>query len=171
MIQRSRRPGSFWLFGAAAVFLAAGLFVWSGNARTPFASSPQGAKRARPSVKFFSSTDMGGAFRKGLTLVDERGLNYKVLAGRRDSAGEVEIHTHYTDIIYFTEGSAIFVTGGRIEHPRNVAPGEIRGESIEGGVAQQVEKGSLVVVPAGTPHWLTSVASPVVDLVVKVRTR
>ncbi|MHB8524929.1 MAG: cupin domain-containing protein [Candidatus Acidiferrales bacterium] len=102
--------------------------------------------------------------------MNKNGMRYVVSTGRRDSPGEVEVHAHYTDVIYVTDGAATFVTGGRLMQGKTIAPGELRGRSIEGGVSHQLEKGSLVVVPAGVPHWFKAVASPVVDLVIKVQT-
>jgi len=54
-------------------------------------------------------------------------------------ASEAEIHTHYTGIIC-PEGAAAFVAGRGIVHPKTAAPGEIRGESTQRGVAQRPER-------------------------------
>jgi len=75
-------------------------------------------------------------FAKGMRLVDEEGLNFKVMTDRRELTSEVEIHTHYTGIIYAPEGAATFVTGCQIVHPKTVAPGEILSEPTQRGVAQ-----------------------------------
>lgn len=130
----------------------------------------RGARAARPNATVFSSAEMAAAFAQGKSLVNKNGMRYLVSTGRRDSPGEVEAHAHYTDVIYVTDGAATFVTGGHLMQGKTVAPGELRGKSIEGGVSHQLEKGSLVVVPAGVPHWFKVVTSPVVDLVVKVET-
>jgi quercetin dioxygenase-like cupin family protein len=163
-----------WLLCLLAVMVAASALVsHSANeeTRARVSSSTRGAGALKPHVRVFSPADMSAAFTRGKTLIDGPQLNYQVMTGRRESAGEVEVHAHYTDIIYIIDGAATFVTGGRLIHAKTVASGEVRGESIEGGVTHQLEKGSLVVIPAGTPHWFRFVRSPVIDLVVKVRTK
>jgi uncharacterized protein GlcG (DUF336 family)/uncharacterized RmlC-like cupin family protein len=94
---------------------------------------------------------------------------YKVDAGRRTAAGEVELHTHVTDIMYVLEGEATVVTGGEMMDRRQVAPGEYKGSAIEGGTSQRVRKGDVMVVPQGVPHWFQEVFSaPLLYYVVKV---
>jgi quercetin dioxygenase-like cupin family protein len=133
-------------------------------------NSARNAQATQRSATVFSPTEMAIAFAKGQTLVNQSGMRYYVMTGRRDSPGEVELHTHYTDVIYITDGAATFVTGGRMMQGKTISPGEIRGKSIRGGMSHSLDKGSLVVVPAGVPHWFKSVTSPVTDLVIKVRT-
>lgn len=165
-----------WVSYLMAAMLVVGATACSAPNSNAGRSSSSSATRAsasvpKPQVRFFSASDMAAAFAKGKTLVDEKGLNYKVMTGQRQTPGEVEVHVHYTDVIYITEGAATFVTGGRVVDPKTLSPGQIRGKSIEGGIVHHLKKGSLVVIPAGTPHWFKSVGKPVVDLVVKVRTR
>ncbi|HVB35890.1 MAG TPA: cupin domain-containing protein [Candidatus Acidoferrales bacterium] len=128
------------------------------------------AQTVRPNATVFSAAEMAAAFAQGKNLVNKNGMRYLVSTGRRDSPGDVEVHAHYTDVIYVTDGAATFITGGRLMQGKTIAPGELRGKSIQGGVSHQLEKGSLVVVPAGVPHWFKAVTSPVVDLVIKVQT-
>lgn len=137
---------------------------------THTSNTVRGAEAARPNATVFSVAEMTAAFAQGKSLVNKSGMRYLVSTGRRDSPGEVEVHAHYTDVIYVTAGAATFVTGGRLMQGKAIAPGELRGKSIEGGVSHRLEKGSLVVVPAGVPHWFKAVTPPVLDLVVKVQT-
>lgn len=165
-----------WLPCLMVAMLAAGAIACSAPNNNAGASGSSSAASAsasapKPQVRVFSAADMAAAFAEGKTLVNGQGLDYKVMTGQRQTPGEVEVHVHYTDVIYITEGAATFVTGGRVVDPKTVSPGQIRGKSIEGGVAHHLEKGSLVVIPAGTPHWFKSVTKPVMDLVVKVRTK
>ncbi|MEW5976007.1 MAG: hypothetical protein AB1898_09410 [Acidobacteriota bacterium] len=53
--------------------------------------------------------------------------------------------------------------------PSNVAPDEIRGSQISGGEARQIQKGDVIIVPAGTPHWFKEVPAPMTYYVVKAR--
>lgn len=94
--------------------------------------------------------------------------NFKVLALRRDEAGEVEVHDRDTDIFYVLEGSANFVTGGNATEPRTTGPGETRAKSIAGGEERPLMKGDVMVIPNGVPHWFKEVTGPFVYYVVKV---
>jgi quercetin dioxygenase-like cupin family protein len=94
--------------------------------------------------------------------------NFKVLAGRRTAAGEVEIHDHDTDIFYILEGSATFVTGGKAVDTRSSGAGESRAKSIVGGHEQRLSKGEIIVIPNGIPHWFKEVDGTFLYYMVKV---
>jgi len=106
------------------------------------------------------------AFAKGEALLATN--NFKVQAGRREVAGEVEVHDSDTDIFYILEGSATFVTGGNAVQPRIVASGETRAREIVGGQARTLVKGDIIVIPTGVPHWFKEVRGPFLYYVVKV---
>jgi glc operon protein GlcG len=108
---------------------------------------------------------VSAAFTGGAHLL--RGPGYQVDASRRDTAGEAEVHTRDTDVIYVVAGRATFVTGGEVVDPRPTALNEIRGSSIKGGAPQQLSPGDVVVVPSGVPHWFKTVAEPFEYFVVK----
>src|SRR4051812_15865398 len=96
---------------------------------------------------------MAAAFAKGGMVLQTN--NYKILAGRRVAQGEVEIHDKDTDVIYVTEGTATFVTGGTVADQRTISPGEIRAPKIAGGEEHHLKKGDVIVVPNGVPHQFT----------------
>ncbi|HET7873859.1 MAG TPA: heme-binding protein [Terriglobales bacterium] len=120
-------------------------------------------------VRFFPAKEVDEAFAKGAVLLDGRDGNYMVHASRRDKPGTVEVHTQDADVIHVLGGTATFVTGGEIVEGKEIAPGEIRGVSINGGSTVQLAKGDVIVVPAGTPHWFKEVNGPFLYYVVKVR--
>ncbi|MFZ5871958.1 MAG: oligopeptide/dipeptide ABC transporter ATP-binding protein, partial [Actinomycetota bacterium] len=91
-------------------------------------------------------------------LIVDRGT-YAVDAGRRTAPGAPEVHERVVDIMHVVEGRAQVVTGGRIE-----------GDHIEGGTAQQLEAGDVLVVPSGVPHQFVDVTDPFLYLVAKVET-
>jgi uncharacterized protein YjlB len=95
--------------------------------------------------------------------------NYKVHASHREGPGVVEIHTRDTDIIHVLEGSATLVTGGSIVEGKEIEPEEIRGMEIRGGESRIINKGDVIVIPNGTPHWFKEVKGPINYYVVKVR--
>lgn len=120
-----------------------------------------------PSAAFtyFDSRKVSQAFSKGAPLLETQ--EFKVHASRRDKPGLAEIHERETDVIYVLEGTAILVTGGTAVDPKVTAPGEIRGTAIQGGNAQQLVQGDVVVIPRGVPHWFQKVDAPFLYFVVK----
>jgi quercetin dioxygenase-like cupin family protein len=92
-----------------------------------------------------------------------------VHASRREKPGMVEAHTWDTDVIYVLDGTATFVTGGKLVSGKEIAPGEIRGTDIQGGETRQLKKGDVITIPNGTPHWFKEVQGPFLYYVVKVR--
>jgi glc operon protein GlcG len=124
------------------------------------------ADKSAPPVTYIESRKVADGFAKGMPLIEVE--DYKIHASRRDAAGMAEVHTNETDIIYVMEGSATFVTGGRVVDGKTTAPGEIRGASINGGETRKLVKGDVIVVPAGTPHWFKEVQGPLTYYVVKV---
>lgn len=117
-------------------------------------------------VVLFDHANVAEAFAKGQMLLGNE--HYKIFAGRRVEPGAVEVHEHDTDIIYVTEGSATFVTGGTLVDSRTENPGEIRAKSTTGGTAHHLTKGDVIIIPKGIPHWFTEVSGRFLYFVVKV---
>ncbi len=57
---------------------------------------------ANSGVTYIPADQVAAAFSKGAVLVNEG--NYMVHASRRDTEGQVEVHTKDADIIYMLEG-------------------------------------------------------------------
>lgn len=127
------------------------------------------AASASAPVSFFPAKDVEASFAKGGVLLDGMNRNYMIHTSRRDKAGMVEIHEQDADLVRVIDGKATLVTGGTILEASTIAPGEIRGKSIEGGETRQLAKGDVVVIPAGVPHWFKEVSNPFLYYVVKVR--
>jgi glc operon protein GlcG len=117
-------------------------------------------------VTHFDSNKVAAAFAKGMPLLETN--NFKIHASRRDAAGIAELHERDTDIFYVLDGSAIFVTGGKVAEAKTIAPNEIRGPRLEGGATRRLSKGDIIVVPNGVPHWFKEVENTLVYYVVKV---
>jgi mannose-6-phosphate isomerase-like protein (cupin superfamily) len=127
------------------------------------------ARAAQPTaseVTLFPAEKVAAGFAKGRPLLET--AEYKIHTARREAPGEPELHTGDTDIFHIIEGSAVFVTGGSISDRRTISPGEIRGKDITGGKAQRLQKGDVIVIPAGVPHWFKEVNPPFLYYVVKV---
>ena len=166
------------------VLLASWLIPWQSGKSLTARASTQGDAGASPvqnpapqaniadasGVIFISHDQVSQSLAKGATLYNgnpER--NYRVHIFHRDTPGEVEVHTKDTDVFYFLEGSATFVTGGNLVAGKDTAPGEIRGASMNGGVVHQVAKGDVVIVPANVTHWFKEVQQPITYFGVKIR--
>lgn len=75
---------------------------------------------------------------------------------RRTAAGNAEVHAEFTDVWYVIEGAATLVTGGNVVGGASTTPGD-QGQSIKGGSSRTMRKGEFAVIPAGIPHWVSSV--------------
>lgn len=122
-----------------------------------------------PPVLFFDAKQVSASFSTGSVLLDGNDRNYMVHTSRRDKPGLAEIHALDTDIIYVMEGTATFVTGGTAVDAKEIAPNEIRGSRIEGGVTRRLSKGQVIIVPNNTAHWFKEVNSEFLYYTIKVR--
>lgn len=123
----------------------------------------------KSSVLFFDAKQVSASFSTGAVLLDGNDRNYMVHTSRRDKPGLAEIHALDTDIIYVLQGTATFVTGGRAMDEKEIAPDEIRGSRIEGGITRQLSKGEVIIVPNNTPHWFKEVSREFLYYTIKVR--
>jgi len=115
-------------------------------------TSPNGRTNG---AAFFASDDVRRKFETGGLLLETHA--YKIDAGRREAPGAPELHEHEVDVMRVVEGSATVITGG-----------EIKGDRIEGGKAQQVSEGDVIAIPNGLPHQFVEVTDPFLYFVVKV---
>lgn len=77
---------------------------------------------------------------------------------------------HVAEAEYFTvvQGTGTLVTGGHLVNPRTVKPGQMDGDTIEGGVTRTLVAGDFVLIPAGVPHWFGVPGQPLVLLGTKI---
>ncbi len=119
------------------------------------------AQNASPDV--YSQDDLMGLEKALAAKADAQGLatqplkkyatDYTLLAFRNRS-GQAELHEKFADFYFVVDGKATLVSGGQMVHGATTAPGEVRGDSIEGGKEAQLKKGDIVHVPANIPHQL-----------------
>src|SRR5215813_5724945 len=95
-------------------------------------------------------------------------LGVAVQHEKNKAAGLAEVHDASDDVYYVTDGSATLILGGTLEAPREVEPGEWRGPRIIDGKSFEVTKGSLIVVPRGTPHQRSTVDKDFTMILIKV---
>ena len=117
-------------------------------------------------VIYFQDSTVSKLFQTGGRLLESP--DYKIITSHREGPGQSEIHMEETDIFYVVNGSATFVTGGKVLGARTTGIGQIRGTGIDGGDIHQLKKGDVIVIPAGTSHWIKSVNGIVDYLVIKV---
>ncbi len=72
----------------------------------------------------------------------------------RTASGGAEVHAHYDDIFFVTQGEATLITGGTVANAQTGSDGETKGNSIESGKSQTIAVNDVVHIPAGTPHQL-----------------
>jgi glc operon protein GlcG len=116
---------------------------------------------------FISDRELTAKFQQGGLLVDAG--RYKVDAGRRTAPGAVEYHAAVVDVMRVVQGRAKVITGGTLHEPREVAPGELRADFIDGGTAHELADGDVLVVPNGVPHQFLDVSDPFLYFVTKVQ--
>jgi mannose-6-phosphate isomerase-like protein (cupin superfamily) len=102
------------------------------------------------------------------TLREYPGHQAMLILRSRD--GEAELHDGSAFLFCVLAGAATLVTGGTVTPARRVGPGEIRGDSLEGGARQQLRAGDVAHVPAGTAHQiLVAAEKPIACFVVKIQ--
>ena len=87
-----------------------------------------------------------------------------VLRRRMAGPNNASVHTaegdkqDVTEVYEIVDGAGTFVTGGTILNPADRTAG------IKGGESRRVSKGDFIVIPAGTPHWLSSIEGSITYL-------
>ena len=95
--------------------------------------------------------------------------NHALSISHRDKNGVVEVHEKLVDVLVVQSGEATLVVGGEVIGPRTTAPGEIQGDSIQGGVSNKVSAGDVIHIPAGVPHqFFVDTGKQITYFVVKV---
>ena len=120
-------------------------------------------------VLFFDKDVVAASFQKGAVLLDGTDRNFMVHTSRREKPGMAEVHTLDTDIIYVMEGTATFITGGTSVDSKETAANEFRGTRIDGGDTRMLQKGDVIIVPNGVPHWFKEVSGTFLYYTIKVR--
>ena len=80
--------------------------------------------------------------------------NFQGLMSGRSRSGQAELHMHWNDYITVVSGVATLTVGGNGVNMKEVSPGELRGDRIEGGRTVTLHPGDIVTIPAGMPHWM-----------------
>lgn len=143
---------------------AAATYVSLADVQTALGRSPQLAVNPQPNIR----------------VVNAGGYNVAIGAIHRPQSppGVAAIHYKVTEVYHVLDGAATLVTGGKMvdAKPRPAdsesvkfedGPGE-SGTSIQGGTSQRIKAGDVVVIPAGVPHWFSSIEGSITYLVVRM---
>jgi quercetin dioxygenase-like cupin family protein len=115
-----------------------------------------------------------------IRTVDAGGHNVGIGVVQRAAGNTLggALHNYVTEVYYMLEGIGTLVTGGDLIDPvvRGDAASQVTlingpgvsGSGISEGVSRVLRKGDMVIIPAGTPHWWSSVEESVVYTVVRV---
>jgi len=147
------------------------------------------AAETKPAATYVPSTDIQAVFRRapenGVTDQQIRAVSVgKVnvaVAGvyRSAKAANTSIeHDQVTEVYTIIEGSGTMVTGGKMANPERLKPDDntvkvlvgpsMRGGALEGGESRKVGPGDMIIVPAGLPHWFSSIDGAIRYSVVRV---
>jgi len=87
-------------------------------------------------------------------------------------------HDELTEIYHVLAGSGTLVSGGTLTKPerfpadsqtvKELAGPSIRGAALENGVSRKVHAGDVVIIPAGTGHWFSSIDGSIDYEVIRV---
>ena len=149
-----------YLIAVAFTLVAVPAFVYSQ------APAPAAPRTPLTTAVYVDHDKVAAALAKGGPLVTASDVT--VSGSHRDKPGQVEVHDKEMDVLYITDGSATFVTGGKIVGAKQSRPEQWLGTDITGGTTHKLVKGDVVVVPAGMPHWFKEVPGTVSYYVVKV---
>jgi uncharacterized RmlC-like cupin family protein len=96
--------------------------------------------------------------------------NHAAMLSFRARDGQAELHENFADLFHVLDGRATLITGGVVVAPVTVAPGETRGDRVEGGQRQELLPGDIAHIPAGVPHqMLVSGEKTFTAFVLKIR--
>jgi mannose-6-phosphate isomerase-like protein (cupin superfamily) len=88
---------------------------------------------------------------------------YRVNIVHREKAANALAHPGNTELHYIIEGTGTVVTGGTIVR----GAGGTSSATIQDGETRRVQKGDVIVVPAGSAHWYKEVTTPITYLEVR----
>ena len=151
-----------------AVLIAAFILPSVANCQQPASTTSTPSSNT---VLYYPSAQVSAGFEKGGALFDGKDRNYTVMTAHREKSAPAtaELHERDTDVFYIVDGSATFITGGKMLEGKSTGPNEVRGSGIDGGDTHQLNKGDVIIIPAGVPHWFKDVKSNFLYFVVKVR--
>jgi mannose-6-phosphate isomerase-like protein (cupin superfamily) len=130
-------------FASLVVVLAALVPLQAADPTTPIHWS---AARTKELI-----ADAASKVNKQTGMSPQRFMDSAFMMYREKSSG-AEAHAGSADFIIVNDGAGTIVIGGRIINGKLDRPGEVRGDSIEGGTPYAVSAGDTLYVPKNVPH-------------------
>jgi quercetin dioxygenase-like cupin family protein len=165
---------------ALAVFAVC--FIWAQSHEPRGTATDVSNDEITATVKKTASAAVSDQAIRVVSINDEYNVGVGVVhraktAGKQTPNG-IE-HSQITEVYHVIEGSAVLVTGGTIENPRESPPTSqvvkvLNGPSTGGGailngVSRRIGPGDVVIIPPNTPHWFSEISTDqIVYLVIRV---
>jgi quercetin dioxygenase-like cupin family protein len=67
--------------------------------------------------------------------------------------GRPAVHPDEAEYAIVIEGAGTLVSGGTMADAKETGPGLVEGSRIDGGTTRRLTPGTVILVPAGVPHW------------------
>jgi len=142
-----------------------------GAGRGPQAPPPPAPAPGSPAI-YKSNTELSEGLKQAIARANGEQSSaavantdqYRINVVHREKAAGALAHAGNTELHYIIEGSGTVVTGGTIVRPAAGAGGTA---TIQNGETRRLQKGDVIVVPAGSPHWYSQVDSPITYLEVR----
>jgi mannose-6-phosphate isomerase-like protein (cupin superfamily) len=113
------------------------------------AADGQPAATYKTEAELFRALAAGPATPDMLTSAVSINDHHRINIVRRTKGAGAVAHEGATELHHIIDGSGTLVTGGTMVRPA----GGRGGATIDNGVSRRVNKGDVIVVPAGMPHW------------------
>jgi mannose-6-phosphate isomerase-like protein (cupin superfamily) len=84
---------------------------------------------------------------------------------------QAEVHDEEVDLYFVLEGEGEVRLGGSLVARRTTAPGQHRGDGLQGAELRIMRAGDVVLIPAGTAHQVDALPPRLVYAVVKAACR
>jgi mannose-6-phosphate isomerase-like protein (cupin superfamily) len=92
--------------------------------------------------------------------------SYNVVLVHREGSGQGEIHQNLADFIIVRSGQGAILVGGQAINSKPTAPGELRGDRVEGGTRHALNPGDMLYIPANTPHQFLLEKGKVINAII-----
>ena len=93
--------------------------------------------------------------KEGQALVAERILSlapYRATLEYRAALAPAAVHEKDAELMVVLEGAGTITTGGTLVDEKRTNPANLSGTGINGGTAQALAKGDVIIVPEKVPH-------------------
>ena len=74
------------------------------------------------------------------------------------------LHQNDDEFVYIAQGSGTFTVGGTLNDPKRTTPGNSSGSGITGGTRHKVAAGTVIFVPANTPHQFSGISGALISI-------